>query len=93
MQCRRGGASGIRVDWEKLYDSNLAVSTPLVCAKDCADRNSLTVAAGELTPNLKVRRGVVADTRAALIDAIYGGWQDALAGPDPAGDLLHAGEA
>lgn len=45
---RRGGASGIRVDWEKLYDSNLAVSTPLVCAKDCADRNSLTVAAGEV---------------------------------------------
>ena len=45
---RRGGASGIRVDWEKPYGSNLAISAPLVCAKDCADRNSLTVAAGEV---------------------------------------------
>ena len=59
----------------------------IVCARP------LTVAAGELTPNLKVRRGVVANTRAALIDTIYEGWQDVPAIPDPADDLLHAGEA
>ena len=44
---RRGGASGIRVDWESLYKSNLAISMPLACAKDCSDRNRLTVAASE----------------------------------------------
>ncbi|MBQ9004069.1 MAG: AMP-binding protein [Eggerthellaceae bacterium] len=49
----------------------------------------LTVAAGELTPNLKVRRNVVADTRAELVDALYDGWGDS----DNAGDLLHRGEA
>ena len=43
----RGGHAGIRVDWERPYRSNLAVSLPLACAKNCSDRNKLTVASSE----------------------------------------------
>ena len=43
----RSGHSGICVDWEKLHKSNIANSIPLACAKDCGDRNRLTVAASE----------------------------------------------
>lgn len=46
-QRRREGASGIRADWEEPYRSSLAFSVPLVCAKDCADTNRMTVAASE----------------------------------------------
>ena len=42
-----GSHAGVRVDWQGLYKSNLARSFPLACAKDCADRNRLTVAASE----------------------------------------------
>ena len=42
-----GSHAGVRVDWQGLYKSNLARSLPLACAKDCADRNRLTVAASE----------------------------------------------
>ncbi|MBQ9043418.1 MAG: AMP-binding protein [Eggerthellaceae bacterium] len=47
----------------------------------------LTVAAGELTPNLKVRRAMVSDTRAGLVSALYEKW-----GSSPE-DMLHRGEA
>ena len=43
----RGGHAGVRADWESLYRSNLAVSLPLACAKNCSDRNNLTVASSE----------------------------------------------
>ena len=43
----RSGHSGICVDWEKLCRSNIAFSLPLAVAKDCTDRNRLTVAASE----------------------------------------------
>ena len=36
----------------------------------------LAVATGELTPNLKVRRNVVAETRGALIDTLYDNWDN-----------------
>ena len=42
-----GSHAGVRVDWQGLYKSNLARLLPLACAKDCADRNRLTVAASE----------------------------------------------
>ena len=47
----------------------------------------LTVAAGELTPNLKVRRDMVAGTRAALVEALYDGWDGDVEG------ALHRGMA
>ena len=50
----------------------------------------LTVAAGELTPNLKVRRNVVQESRAALLDVLYGGWDDE---PVVEGEELHRGMA
>ena len=43
----RSGHAGVRADWESLYRSNLAVSLPLACAKNCSDRNNLTVASSE----------------------------------------------
>ena len=43
----------------------------VVCA------HPLTVAAGELTPNLKIRRNKVADARAELVDSLYDGWEAA----------------
>ena len=51
----------------------------------------LSVSDGELTPNLKVRRNVVAQTRADLLDALYDGWDsgDILATPG----VLHRGES
>ena len=51
----------------------------------------LSLADGELTPNLKVRRNVVAETRAPLVEALYDGWGEA--GGAVAGDELHRGEA
>ncbi len=51
----------------------------------------LSVANGELTPNLKVRRTVVAQTRAELVEALYDGWDGA---EIPAvDDAVHKGEA
>ena len=47
----------------------------------------LSVGAGELTPNLKVRRNVVAMTRAELVDALYD------KGESTHADMLHRGEA
>ena len=48
----------------------------------------LTVAAGELTPNLKVRRNHVVKTRAELVETLYGTWDN------PASEeILHAGAA
>ena len=48
----------------------------------------LTVAAGELTPNLKVRRNQVVKTRAELVETLYGTWDS------PASEeILHAGAA
>lgn len=51
----------------------------------------LSVAKGELTPNLKVRRNIVAQTRAELVDMLYDGWHgtETSAGDD----LIHKGEA
>ena len=43
----------------------------VVCARP------LTVAAGELSPNLKIRRNEVADTRAELVDSLYDAWDGA----------------
>ena len=51
----------------------------------------LSLAAGELTPNLKVRRNIVAQTRAALVEALYDGWGEADA--TTSDDILHRGEA
>ena len=58
----------------------------IVCARP------LTVAAGELTPNLKIRRNEVAGARAELVDSLYDGWDisDDAADQDAA---LHRGEA
>ncbi len=50
----------------------------------------LSVARGELTPNLKVRRNIVAETRAALISDLYDNWEQAPLGE--AADTLHRGE-
>ena len=57
----------------------------IVCARP------LSVASGELTPNLKVRRNVVADTRSDLIDRLYESWEDVRGSTD--GEMLHGGEA
>ena len=51
----------------------------------------LSVADGELTPNLKVRRNIVAATRSNLIEELYDVWNQVGAGS--AGDELHRGEA
>lgn len=51
----------------------------------------LSVGAGELTPNLKVRRNIVAVTRSNLVEALYDGWDQVDAGS--ADDELHRGEA
>ena len=51
----------------------------------------LSVAQGELTPNLKVRRNVVAQTHAALVDLLYDGWDDA--GACEIDGVVHRGEA
>ena len=51
----------------------------------------LSLAAGELTPNLKVRRNIVAQTRAALVEALYDGWDGG--GAMAEDDMLHRGEA
>ncbi len=58
----------------------------VVCARP------LTVAAEELTPNLKLRRGNVTQTRSAAIDVIYGAW-DAHGVTETCDDALHGGEA
>ena len=50
----------------------------------------LSLADGELTPNLKVRRNVVAEARAPLVEALYDGWGEV--GGAVAGDELHRGE-
>ena len=50
----------------------------------------LSVAAGELTPNLKVRRNVVVETRATLVEALYDGWTQAAVAKE--NDMLHRGE-
>jgi long-chain acyl-CoA synthetase len=51
----------------------------------------LSVTKGELTPNLKVRRNIVAQTHADSIDMLYDGWD----GADifAADDVVHRGEA
>jgi len=51
----------------------------------------LSLADGELTPNLKVRRNVVAETRAPLVEALYDGWGEV--GGAVSGYELHRGEA
>ena len=57
----------------------------------------LSLKDGELTPNLKVRRSIVAQTRADLVDALYDGWSAAAVGAAAEGpeadDVLHRGEA
>jgi long-chain acyl-CoA synthetase len=58
----------------------------VVCARP------LTVAAGELTPNLKLRRNNVAETRSAAIDVMYGAW-DAPNASKFDDDVLYGGEA
>jgi long-chain acyl-CoA synthetase len=58
----------------------------VVCARP------LTVAAGELTPNLKLRRNNVAETRSAAIDVMYGAW-DAPNASKFDDDILYGGEA
>ena len=58
----------------------------VVCAQP------LTIAAGELTPNLKIRRSKVLEARSALVDGVYDSWEDVLANPD-AVEALHGGEA
>lgn len=55
----------------------------------------LTVAAGELTPNLKVRRTVVGESRGGLVEALYGSWDWPHVEDDggkPEG-VLHGGKA
>ena len=51
----------------------------------------LAIGSGELTPNLKVRRNVVAETRSPLIDALYSGWGETSA--PVIDEVLHRGEA
>lgn len=51
----------------------------------------LSVAAGELTPNLKVRRNIVSATRSSLVEALYDGWNQIVAGSID--DELYRGEA
>ena len=51
----------------------------------------LSVADGELTPNLKVRRNIVAVTRSNLIEELYDVWNQVGAGS--ADDELHRDEA
>lgn len=58
----------------------------VVCARP------LAVGAGELTPNLKLRRNIVAETRSAAIDTMYDAW-DVLGVGKSCDDVLHGGEA
>ena len=76
---------------EAVRATNERLSHPEQVKRWAVARDALTTAAGELTPNLKVRRSVVASTRAAAIDALYDGWEQACQSTPPG--VLHLGEA
>ena len=68
-------------------DANEQLSHPEQVKRWIVAARPLAVAAGELTPNLKVRRNVVAETRADLVEMLYDTW-----GVESA-DVVHRGEA
>ena len=72
---------------ETVHTINEQLSHPEQVKRWFIAKTPLTVAAGELTPNLKIRRNIVANTRAELIDAIYNAWDSMPR------DALHKGEA
>lgn len=72
-------------------DVNAQLSHPEQVKRWIVAARPLSLAAGELTPNLKVRRNIVAQTRADLVKALYDGWGKA--GVALEGDILHRGEA
>ena len=69
---------------------NAQLSHPEQVKRWIVAAHPLSLAAGELTPNLKVRRNIVVQTRAALVEALYDGWsEDGAAAED---GILHRGE-
>ena len=70
--------------------ANVQLSHPEQVKRWIVAAAPLSVARGELTPNLKVRRNIVAETRAALIGDLYDNWEQTPLGE--AADTLHRGE-
>lgn len=70
---------------------NVQLSHPEQVKRWIVAARPLSMAAGELTPNLKVRRNIVATTRAGLVGSLYDGWSQVDAGLTD--DELHRGEA
>ena len=72
-----------------VLEVNAQLSHPEQVKRWIVAARPLSVVDGELTPNLKVRRNIVAKTRASLIDELYDGWGRCNAEED----MLHRGEA
>ena len=72
-------------------DVNTQLSHPEQVKRWIVAARPLSVSDGELTPNLKVRRNIVGQTRAHLVASLYDGWNNA--GNSPADDVLHRGDA
>ena len=70
---------------------NAGLSHPEQVKRWIVAAQPLSVANGELTPNLKVRRTVVAETRAELVHALYDGWDEAER--TDADSILHRADA
>ena len=74
-----------------VVDVNEQLSHPEQVKRWIVVARPLSIADGELTPNLKVRRNIVAQTRANLVGVLYDGWDGA---DDSAmDDVLHRGAA
>lgn len=71
-------------------DVNAQLSHPEQVKRWIVAAKPLSMSAGELTPNLKVRRNIVAETRSSLVDVLYDGWAQDVG--TLASDMLHRGE-
>lgn len=72
-------------------DVNSQLSHPEQVKRWIVAVRPLSIADGELTPNLKVRRNIVAQTRADLVGLLYDDWNDAEC--YAVDDALHRGDA